>query len=68
VAEAVLLTEKEVRQQYARVAHSTLWRWIKDRRFPTPVAVGGRVFWKTTDLEAWLSELSTAPAYPKDPA
>jgi predicted DNA-binding transcriptional regulator AlpA len=63
MAEAALLTEKEVRQQYARVAHSTLWRWIREKHFPAPVRVSGRVFGRTSELQKWIAELPTATAY-----
>lgn len=35
---------------------STLWRWIRERNFPSPVHVGPKVrMWKTVEVEAWLN-------------
>lgn len=39
---AELITEREVRANFARVSHSTLWRWRRDGVFPKPIRVGPR--------------------------
>ena len=37
---------------------STLWRWVKEGRFPEPRDMGGGVkWWHVDDLEAWEAEL-----------
>ena len=64
--ESVHLTEKEIRARYARVSHSTLWRWCVSGTFPKPVRVGPRrTFWRVQDVEAWAAGLEVAPAYKK---
>lgn len=61
-----LLTEREVRARYARVSHSTLWRWCATGVFPAPVRVGPRrTFWRIQDVEDWVANLPVAPAYRK---
>ena len=48
------LREKQLRDEILRVAHSTLWRWVSDKRFPAPVRLGPRVTaWRRSDVEAW---------------
>jgi hypothetical protein len=33
----------------------TLWRWERDQRlrFPKPLVINGRRYWKLRELEAW---------------
>lgn len=35
---------------------STIWRWIKDGRFPLPVRLGGSnvTVWRAEDIRAWV--------------
>lgn len=41
------------------ISHSTLWRWVKEARFPKPVSLGPRVtVWRLADIEAWESQQS----------
>lgn len=50
------LREKEVRSEFLRVAHSTLWRWVASGAFPAPVKLSrGVTAWKRTHLEAWAA-------------
>ncbi|MBU6430112.1 MAG: AlpA family phage regulatory protein [Cyanobacteria bacterium REEB65] len=34
---------------------STLARWIATDRFPRPVHLGRRVFWRAEDVQNWLN-------------
>ena len=48
--------EKDVRQHWAPVGHSTLWRWMRAGKFPKPVRLGTRtVAWRDQDLRAWAA-------------
>ena len=45
----------QVRARYGGVSDMTLWRWLHDEelRFPQPIRINGRRFWKEDDLTAW---------------
>jgi predicted DNA-binding transcriptional regulator AlpA len=48
------LREKQLREEFLKVSHSTLWRWVADNRFPAPVRCGPRVTaWRRCDVETW---------------
>jgi predicted DNA-binding transcriptional regulator AlpA len=49
-----LLCQKQVRQ-IVPVCSVTLWSWVKAGKFPKPVKVGGRIFWKQTDIETFIA-------------
>ena len=56
---AEYLRERQVRTEFIKIAHSTLWRWVSQKRFPTPVRLGPRVTaWRRSDLEAWAESRS----------
>jgi prophage regulatory protein len=58
------LSEREILENFARVSHSTLWRWVRAGVFPPPIRIGPRrIFWKACDIEAWAATLPIAPAY-----
>ena len=44
-----LLTPKNVRERLS-VSSSTLWRWEKEK-YLTPVRVGGKVFYRSSDIQ-----------------
>ncbi|WP_240036550.1 helix-turn-helix transcriptional regulator [Halomonas urmiana] len=47
-----------VRQTAARFSVSvpTIWRWVKEKRFPVPVKLGPSCTrWSVDDLEKWES-------------
>jgi prophage regulatory protein len=57
----VLLRASDVRR-IAGIAHSTLYRWVADGRFPRPVRVSERaVRWRSEDVVAWREGLSADP-------
>jgi predicted DNA-binding transcriptional regulator AlpA len=33
----------------------TLWRWLQDEelKFPNPILIKGRRYWRWSDLDAW---------------
>jgi predicted DNA-binding transcriptional regulator AlpA len=36
------------------VSQATLWRWVKLKEFPAPVALGpGTTAWRIEDVEVW---------------
>jgi prophage regulatory protein len=37
------------------VSRSTLWSWVREKRFPPPVRLGPRaVAWKSSAIDAWI--------------
>jgi len=39
------------------LSSATIYRWVKDGRFPKPIRLGTKmVRWKTSDIEQWLKE------------
>lgn len=51
------IRERQLRPSIIPIAHSSLWRMVKDGRFPRPVKLSERVTaWKTDDVIAWVAE------------
>ncbi len=47
------LSDKQTSARY-EVSRATLWRWVRDGQFPSPVKLSpGCTRWKLADLEAW---------------
>jgi predicted DNA-binding transcriptional regulator AlpA len=48
------LKSKHVQERYC-VSAMSLWRWLHDDklRFPKPMYIGKRRYWKITELEEW---------------
>jgi len=40
----------------------TLWRWRKQRGFPTPARIGNRNFWRRADVLEWLERHESTEA------
>ncbi len=55
-----LITIDEVRRRVP-VSRTTLWRWSRSGKFPVPVRIGARAFWREADIEAFLARLGDAP-------
>lgn len=53
------IRERQLRPHIIPVAHSTLWRWVKNSTFPAPHALSAKVTaWKTDDVIAWVAQQS----------
>ena len=54
----------QTRQQLEKlfkVSPATIYRWIKEGRFPKPIHLGANmVRWKVSDIESWLTEKETS--------
>lgn len=44
-------------KQVAPVSDVSIWRWVKEGKFPAPVKVGRRSFWRASEIEAWVNGL-----------
>ena len=41
------------------VSRATLWRWVREGRFPSPIKISAAVtVWRTADVEDWLVRAS----------
>ena len=58
-----LLTRENTCERYGGITLVTLHRWRKDPdlRFPPPIRIRRRVFWRQADLDLW-DETRIAPA------
>ncbi|PZP53769.1 MAG: hypothetical protein DI595_02395 [Agrobacterium fabrum] len=53
-----ILLDSAAIKKVAPVSNMTLWRWMRDGKFPSPLKVAGRNFWKSDEIEAWINDLS----------
>ncbi|MBB3592641.1 putative DNA-binding transcriptional regulator AlpA [Rhizobium sp. BK529] len=53
-----LLSASDV-QKIAPVSNVTLWRWVRDGKFPAPIRVAKNNFWRSDEVGAWMDEMST---------
>ena len=50
------LRERQIRPGIVPVAHSTLWQWVKDGKFPSPVKLSPRVTaWRAAEVFEWAA-------------
>lgn len=55
------LRERQLRLNILPVAHSTLWRMVKDGRFPSPVKLSaGVTAWRADEVMAWVEQKGRA--------
>jgi len=53
------LSDLAVAKRY-EVHRSTIWRWVKNNKFPIPVKISdGCTRWKLRELEKWEEKLSS---------
>lgn len=43
-------------EQILSISKSTLWQWVKQDKFPTPIKRVGSTFWKAEDVDEWIKE------------
>ena len=43
-------------EQILNISKSTLWQWVKQDKFPTPIKRVGSTFWKAEDVDEWIKE------------
>ncbi len=66
--EQVRIRERRVNAAYVRkicgdISDMTLWRWINDSalKFPRPIYIGRRRYFREADVLAWLAAREVAP-------
>jgi len=58
-----LLTSKQIKSLVGDPSDMTLWRWIRDKKFPAPARkFNGRRFWRAGDVRQWMVEGETSEA------
>jgi prophage regulatory protein len=55
-----MLTKREVLAR-VRVTYPTIWKWMREGRFPRSRAMGFRSMWFEHEVEAWLESLPNTP-------
>jgi len=38
------------------ISNSTLYLWVKQNKFPTPIKRGGSTFWKADEVNSWIED------------
>ena len=64
VDDDTLLTSNQARARVGNVSHMCIWRWIRDDRvrFPAPIQINRRNYWRLGDLRRWQAERSAKAA------
>jgi len=60
-----LLRVEEVCQIAGGVNRTTIYRWSRSGRMPSPRQVGGRCFFLRSEIQAWLASLPKVPGAPR---
>lgn len=48
--------EKQLRTEFVRVGHGTVWDWVAKKKFPAPIKLSsGVTAWKRSDLIDWAN-------------
>jgi len=55
------VTDKYLSNHYS-VCRQTIWRWVREGRFPSPIKINGSTRWKLSDIEAWEAKQEGASA------
>lgn len=64
-----LISLREAQRSLGNPARSTLYRWIAEGQIPPPVRIGGRIFWRSGELDAFICNLKSASrALAEEPA
>ena len=42
-------------QDKVRISKATIWSWVKQNKFPSPIKLGkGVTVWRKSDIDAWI--------------
>lgn len=51
-----LLREQVVRKTVGGIGRTTLWRWVREGRFPKPIRLGANcIAWRADDINQWIN-------------
>ncbi len=52
----IYYSDKQIAQKFG-VNKSTIWRWVREKKFPTPVILSARCTrWESSEVEQWIVE------------
>jgi len=51
-----LITLTELLADYVPFDRTTMWRWIRDGKFPPPLRIASRLRWRLSVVQKWISE------------
>jgi predicted DNA-binding transcriptional regulator AlpA len=56
--EDIWLTQAQVLARLGRISKMSLWRWRNNPqlRFPAPIRLNDRCYWRAGDVRAWQAE------------
>lgn len=50
------LTSSQGREGILPVSAPTIWRWVREGKFPRPLSLGPKITaWRSEDIEQWLA-------------
>ena len=54
-----IINQEEMSERMGR-SKATLWKWVKDGKFPKPLYMGKRTLgWTESQIYEWLKEVAT---------
>lgn len=63
LSEAGFLRIWDITPDVVPVSRATLWRMVRDGRFPRPIKLGpGTTCWRTSEVRQWLESQVLIPA------
>ena len=61
-----LLSEKDILDRVIPWGRTTLWRRVREGKFPAPRAIGeNRKAWLESEISDWIAKCPVAPQYAK---
>ena len=52
----IFVREKQLRTDFIKIGHGTLWSWVAAQKFPAPMKLSsGVTAWSRDDLVAWAN-------------
>lgn len=54
-----LISRAELRH-FVTASDMALWRWLQAKKFPPPIYIGTRRYWRQSEVEKWLEQRSAA--------
>lgn len=56
VGEVRKLNAKPSRRGLLPVSEKTIWTWVREGKFPSPIRLNGRTVWNLSDVKTWIAE------------
>lgn len=50
------LKAKPARVGMLPISEKTIWTWVREGKFPSPIRLNGRTVWNLADVEAWIAD------------